>query len=452
MEQIEKTIARKVHEKGGRVFYVGGCVRDALLGIENKDIDIEVHGISSSELLTILKELGEPLSYGNSFGIYSLKGYDIDIAMPRLEHATGSGHKDFEIFVDPFIGVKKAAKRRDFTVNAMMQDVLTGEIIDCYDGRYDLSRKLLRHVDSDSFTEDPLRVLRAAQFASRYEFEIDPETKRLCEKTDISALSKERVEEELKKALLKAAKPSIFFETLRGMKKLSFWFPELEKLIGIAQDPKFHPEGDVWVHTMEVVDRAAVHRPETSDPYSFMLLALTHDFGKITTTEEIDGHIHAYEHETKGLPIVEEFLDRIVSEKSVKEYVLNMVALHMKPNVLAFNKSSLKKTNKLFDEAAAPKDLIYFAMCDRPVKSGDVPFEGDDAFLFDRFKKYEDIMAKPHVMGRDLLAAGLQAGEYFNDLLAYAHKLHLAGINKDNALKQTLAYAKKNKQKDEIQN
>ncbi len=443
MEAKELTIAKLVKENGGRTFYVGGFVRDRIMGIENKDVDIEVYGIEPEKLLDILKSVGEPMSYGSSFGIYSLKDTHLDIAMPRKEHATGRGHRDFEVFVDPYVDTKTAASRRDFTMNALMQDVLTGEIVDHFGGREDIEKGVIRHVLADTFIEDPLRVLRGAQFASRFGFSIAPETIKLCAGIDLSTLTRERVEEELKKALLKGRKPSVFFEELRKMDQLSFWFPELERCIDVEQDPKFHPEGNVWNHTMEVLDRAAGYRDKVSDPYAFMLLAITHDFGKITTTEVIDGRIHSYGHEKEGLPLIEDFLRRITGETSVIDYVLNMEPLHMKPNMVAYSRSALKVTNRMFDEAKAPKDLIYFSMCDKPLFSGDDPFEGDSGFLFERLSAYEEIMARPYVKGQDLIDAGLTPGPYFSEVLEYAHKLRLAGIDKENALKQTLSYARK---------
>ena len=432
-----------VSERGGRTFYVGGFVRDKILGIENKDMDIEVHGIEPEVLREILSEVGEPMSYGSSFGVYSLKGYDIDIAMPRKEHATGKGHRDFEVFVDPFIGTAEAARRRDFTMNAVMEDVLTGELVDPFGGKQDLENGIIRHIDSDTFVEDPLRVLRGAQFASRFGFNIADDTSDLFRSMDLSALSMERVEDELKKALLKGKKPSVFFEVLRSADGLDVWFPEVKALIGIEQDPKFHPEGDVWTHTMEVLDRAARYRYKTKNPYAFMLLALTHDFGKAVTTEVVNGRIHAYDHETEGLPAIETFLRRITNESEVISYVLNMVPLHMKPNVVAASKSAVKVTNRMFDRAAAPEDLIYFAMSDKPVMSGDNPFTGDPEFLFERYELYEEMMSRPYVTGNDLIEKGLEPGEYFSDVLAYAHKLRLAGTEKESALKQTLSYARK---------
>lgn len=259
----------------------------------------------------------------------------------------------------------------------------------------------------------------------------------------ISEYDREQVEEELKKVLLKSDKPSVFFEELRSTDQLDIWFPELKQLIGLEQDPIFHPEGDVWTHTMEVVDRAAALRDKTSDPYSFMLFALTHDLGKIVTTEVINGRIHAYRHETAGMPIVEEFVSRICSDEKVLDYIRNMVPLHMRPNMAAYSRSSLKSTNRLFDEALAPEDLIYFAMCDKPVVSGTDPFTGDSDFLFERLGAFEETMAKPYVTERDLIEAGLEPGDYFNELLDYAHKLRLAGIDKESAFKQVLAYARK---------
>ena len=443
MASVAEKIAMAVRDAGGRTFYVGGFVRDKLLGIDNKDVDIEVHGIEPDVLYHILEKVGEPITYGKSFGVFALRKEDLDIAMPRRERAFGTGHRDFEIDVDPYIGTEGAARRRDFTINSIMEDVLTGEIVDHFGGREDIANKVIRHIDPETFIEDPLRVLRGAQFAARFNFTIAPDTIELCRGIDLSALSKERVEEELKKALLKADRPSIFFEELRKMDQLHTWFTELEPLIGLEQDPIYHPEGDVWIHTMEVLDRAAAFRDKVSDPYRFMLLALTHDLGKIVTTSEKGGRIHAYEHETKGLPLVENFIKRLTNERDVIAYVKNMVPLHMRPNISAYSKPGVKSTNRMFDEAAASEDLIWFAAADRPVFAGSDEFTGDSDFLFGRHSVLEETMAKPYVTGRDLIDAGLQPGEDFTEILAYAHKLRLAGVDKDPALKQTLAYARK---------
>ena len=182
--ELARAIAEKAAEQGGTVYFVGGCVRDRLLGLENKDIDIEVHGIPAEALEQLLSELGACMKIGKSFGIYGLKGHALDIALPRTERRTGVGHRDFAVTSDPFLGTYEAAKRRDFTMNALMQNVLTGEIIDHFGGRQDLQDGVLRHVDDVTFTEDPLRVLRAAQFAARFQFSVAAETVKLCRRID----------------------------------------------------------------------------------------------------------------------------------------------------------------------------------------------------------------------------------------------------------------------------
>lgn len=438
-------IAELAAEQGGRAWFVGGYVRDALWGRENKDIDMEVHGLTPGQLESVLDSLGQRLSMGESFGIYALRGYGIDIAMPRKETVRGSGHRDFDVFVDPCLGTEKAAVRRDFTVNAMMQDILTGEVVDHFGGREDLERRVLRHVNDRSFAEDPLRVLRGAQFAARFAMTVAPETVELCRGMKLDSLPRERIEGELKKALLKADRPSIFFEVLRQMDQLHHWFPELEALIGVEQNPRFHAEGDVWTHTMLVLDAAAGQRHKVREPYALMLAALTHDFGKVVCTERIDGVIHAYGHETHGLPLVQRFLNRLTGEKRLTDHVLKLVEFHMKPNTMAAVGASVKSTNRLFDSVPEPGALICLAEADYQGQRIEGPSQSQEPFLQERLAVYKQTMARPYVMGQDLIAAGLTPGKEFSELLAYAHKLRLAGVDKAAALKQTLAQARKQK-------
>ena len=441
-QKMAREIARLVAEQGGRTFYVGGFVRDALIHRENKDVDIEVHGISPKCLEEVLDSLGERMVIGESFGIFGLKGYSLDIAMPRKEEVRGQGHKDFDIFVDPFIGTESAARRRDFTFNALMQDVLTGEIVDHFGGVADLKAGILRHVNDQSFAEDPLRVLRAAQFAARFDFRVAAETVSLCSRMQLQHLPQERIEGELKKALLKAEKPSVFFEVLREMDQLDHWFPEVKALIGVPQNPRYHSEGDVWTHTMMVLDEAAKLRHRAANPFWFMLAALTHDFGKAVCTEEKDGVLHAYLHEIKGLPLAETFLRRITRETKLIEYVLNLVEYHMKPNTVAGAGSAKKVTTRMFDQSVDPEGLICIALADDRGRITQLPATDHEVFLYERLEVFRELMARPYVMGKDLLEAGLKPGVEFTDILAHAHKLRLAGIPKDSALRQTLAYAR----------
>lgn len=440
---MAEEIAKRAAGRNGRAYYVGGFVRDGLLGIENKDIDLELHGISADEIRELLAGLGHMMTVGESFGIFGLKGYGIDIAIPRKEMTTGRGHRDFDVSVDPFIGAEKAAMRRDFTVNALMQDVLTGEVLDFFGGRDDLMQGILRHVSDESFSEDPLRVLRAAQFAARFEFTVAEETVALCRGISLDALSHERVEAELKKALLKAKKPSVFFEVLRKAERLDEWFPELQVLIGVEQNPVFHGEGDVWNHTMMVIDEAAKYRELVQNPFGFMLAAVAHDFGKAVSTQVIDGKLHAYAHETKGLPLIDAFLRRLTNERQLKKYVLGLCEYHMKPNVLAENGAAVKSTNRMFDSVCAPRDLIYLSAADNSGRISEKNNSDNTTFLFDRLGIYEQLMSRPFVQGKDLIEAGLTPDKDFTEILAYSHKLRLAGVEKESALKQTLAYARK---------
>ena len=441
--EMARRIAYLVDEHGGTAYFVGGYVRDKIRQEDNKDIDIEVHGIYPRQLESILDALGERLSIGESFGIYNLKGYTLDIAMPRKEDNRGSGHRDFDICVDPFIGTYKAALRRDFTINALLEEILTGKVIDHFGGLEDLDNGIIRHINDATFAEDPLRVLRAAQFAARFNCTIADETLELCGRMDLSSLSKERVMGEVEKALLKSEKPSVFFESLRQMNQLSAWFPELEDTIGVKQNPRHHAEGDVWTHTMMVVDAAVKYRDEVSNPLGFMLSAVTHDFGKAICTEMVNGQIHAYNHETAGLPLVELFMRRLTAEKALIEYVMNMSELHMRPNVMAANNSAIKSTNKLFDQSVEPEALACLALSD---DIGKIPPQEDGShadFFAKRLEVFREYMSRPYVMGRDLITAGMVPSERFSEYLEYAHKLRLAGVKKDDALRQTLALARK---------
>ena len=436
---IAKEIASRISELGGTCYFVGGYVRDKLMGIDTKDIDMEVHGISPEILEEVLDSIGTRIETGKSFGVYNLCGYDIDIAMPRKEECVGKGHRDFKVEVEPFLGTEKAAIRRDFTIHSIMENVLTGAIIDHFGGKADVENKIIRHINSNTFIEDPLRVLRGAQFASRFQFSVAPETIELCKGMDLNTLASERIFEEMKKALLKSEKPSVFFAVLREMEALDVWFCELEKLIGIEQNKQHHQEGDAWNHTMMVIDEAAKKRDNVQNPLWLMLSALCHDFGKAVSTKEIDGVIRALGHETEGLPLVEKFLKRTTSDKKLIKYVLNMTALHMRPNMLYAQKSGIKATNKLFDEAISPDDLIQLSLCDNRGKIPCEAGENTEKFLHERLDVYNEYMSRDYVTGKDLIDIGIKEGAEFSKILAFAHKMRLSGVKKENVIKQIKA-------------
>lgn len=432
-------IAQEAARLGGRAYYVGGCVRDAVLGRESKDIDIEIHGLTPQQLRDILDGMGERTQMGASFGVYGLRHSGLDIAMPRKEGARSGGA--FDDVVDPFAGTFSAARRRDFTINALMQDVLTGEIVDHFGGVRDIRAGVIRRVADDTFTEDPLRVLRAAQFAARLGFAVAEETLALCRTLDLSGLAFERVFDELAKAFIKAEHPSAFFTTLKAMNQLDHWFPEVAALRGVMQEPKYHPEGDVWEHTMQVIDQAAKLRERAQQPLYLMLAALCHDLGKPQATQVIDGRIRAFNHETLGLPLAERFLARLTTEVKLHKYVANMVALHMRPNALVHMKSGRNAYMRLFDEALVPEDLLLLAKADHMGRGENGrDYEAIEEKLTQELAAYRERMAQPAVMGADLIASGMKPGRAMGEALAYAHKLHLKGMDREQALRQTLAY------------
>ena len=438
---LASRIALEAKRLGGCAYFVGGCVRDEVMGRESKDIDIEIHGLTPQQLRNILDGMGERTQMGASFGVYGLRHSGLDIAMPRKAGARSGGM--FDDVVDPFAGTLSAARRRDFTINALMQDVLTGEIVDHFGGIADIRAGVIRHVADDTFAEDPLRVLRAAQFAARLGFSVAEETLSLCKTLDLSGLAFERVFEELAKALKKAPRPSVFFEMLAAMGQLDSWFPEAAALRGVMQEPKYHPEGDVWEHTMQVIDQAAKLRDHAQQPLYLMLASLCHDFGKPQATQVIDGRIRAFNHENLGLPLAQCFLDRLTTEAKLHKYVANMVALHMRPNALVHMKSGRNAYMRLFDEALAPEDLLLLAKADYLGRGENGHgYEPLEEKLKEELYAYRERMAQPAVMGADLIAAGMKPGRAMGEALAYAHKLHLKGMEKEQALRQTLAYMK----------
>src|ERR1041385_8547511 len=255
-------LARAIHEAGGRALLVGGCVRDALMGAQPKDCDLEVYNLDAARVREILDQFGPVNVVGESFTVYKL-GNHVDVSIARRERKSGRGHKGFVIEGDPAMTVAEATRRRDFTINAILHDPLTGELIDPYEGRRDLEQHVLRAVSSETFAEDSLRVLRAAQFAARFEFDVSPETVELCRGIDLSDLPAERIWGEMEKLLLQARHPSVGLEWLHKLGALEKLFPEIQSLIGVPQDPEWHPEGDVFVHTQLAIDRAReLIRPE----------------------------------------------------------------------------------------------------------------------------------------------------------------------------------------------
>src|SRR5687767_4951826 len=239
-------LATAVRDASGRALLVGGCVRDALMGVQPKDWDLEIYGVAPERLREILDRFGPVNVVGEAFTVYKL-GLDLDVSLPRRERKSGRGHRAFVIEGDPSMTIEEATRRRDFAINAILEDPLTGEIIDPFGGQRDIEKRILKAVSAETFAEDSLRVLRAAQLAARFEFDIDEETVVLCRGLDLSDLPAERVWGEVEKLLLRARCPSIGLGWLRKFGAIDQLFPEIASLIDVPQDPEWHPEGDVFV-------------------------------------------------------------------------------------------------------------------------------------------------------------------------------------------------------------
>ncbi|MGH8773400.1 MAG: CCA tRNA nucleotidyltransferase, partial [Burkholderiales bacterium] len=321
---------------GGRALLVGGCVRDMIMGTQPKDWDLEVYDLDPASLRGVLDRFGAVNVVGEAYTVYKL-GTDLDVSLPRRERKSGRGHRAFVIEGEPSMPVEEASRRRDFTINGILKNPLTGEIIDPFGGLKDIAARVLRLVSAETFPEDSLRVLRAAQFAARLEFDIEAETVALCRTIDLSDLPRERVWGEMEKLLLGARRPSIGIDWLRKLGATEQLFPEIKSLEGVPQDPDWHPEGDVYAHTLLVVDRA---RESLDDlPYSkcvtVMLAALGHDFGKPETTQFLEGHWRSRGHEEAGVAPTESFLDRLnihtLDGYDVRAQVIALVREHLKP-------------------------------------------------------------------------------------------------------------------------
>ena len=458
------TLAEIVKSDGGRAMLVGGCVRDELMGVEPKDWDLEVFGVEPGRLKDVLLDFAQSndrqhpsaaggsagesdnarlKAVGEAFAVYKI-GHDLDVSIPRRERKVGRGHRGFVVEGDPDMSVEEACRRRDFTVNAILKDPLTGEIVDPFGGRGDIERKVLRHVSDDTFAEDSLRVLRAAQFAARLEFDIAPETVELCRSIDVTDLPKERIWGELEKLLLRARKPSIGLKWLYDLGVVDQLFPEMKTLVGVPQEQEWHPEGDVDVHTLMVADEA---RKLIDDlPYerqvAVMLGAVAHDFGKPPTTQFFDGRWRSHSHDEAGVEPTVSFLDRLgiytLNGFDVRNQVIQLVRYHLKPG--EFHKVDSK--NPVGDGAfrrlarKVEPDLLYrVAKADSLGRNPDwLPPEkrfGSDAqeWFIERVRslQIEKKAPEPILMGRHLIELGLKPGPQFKQMLDAVYEMQLDG-------------------------
>jgi tRNA nucleotidyltransferase (CCA-adding enzyme) len=446
-------LARAVREAGGRALLVGGCVRDRLMRRITKDCDVEVYGIEPAALRSLLDSFGRVDVVGEAFTVYKL-GNDLDVSLPRRERKTGLGHRAFVIEGDPWMSFEDACRRRDFTINAILEDPLTGEIIDPFNGRADIEKRILRAVSGSTFGEDSLRVLRAAQFAARLGFDIEPETIALCREIDLKDLPSERIWGEFEKFLLHAEQPSMGLRWLRDLGAVAQLFPEIQALIDVRQEPEWHPEGDVYVHTELALDRA---REQIDDlPYpkrvAVMLGALCHDFGKPSTTEFLDGRWRSLGHDEAGIPPTLSFLDRLnihtIEGYDVRAQVVALVKDHLKPG--EFFKRQEQVGDGAFRRLArrCEIDLLYrVARADSLGRNAPwVPrekwFDAEAQEWFiqrARELSVEQRPPAPILMGRHLLQLGMKPGPKMGEILNAVYELQLDG--RISTLDEALAFA-----------
>jgi tRNA nucleotidyltransferase (CCA-adding enzyme) len=428
------TIARLVRDAAGRALIVGGWVRDRLLGRDSKDVDIEVFGIEADDLRRLLDRLGPVNVVGESFTVFKIG--DVDIALPRRESKVARGHRGFEVVGDPRLSYTEAARRRDFTINAIAYDPLTGEYLDPFGGRGDLSGGTLRAVDASTFPDDSLRVLRALQLAARFELRLDPSTADLCRSIALDDLPPERVWGEMEKLLLDARQPSIGLALARQLNVTAKLLPECEALVGCEQDRDWHPEGDVWVHTLLVVDRARdrIDDLPRAQQVAMMLGAVAHDFGKpATTVHDDDGHIRSPGHEEAGIPPTVSFLDRLnvhtMLGYDVRRQVIGLVANHLKPGM--WHKSASPVGDGAFRRLALKVDLELLArLAEADCLGRTGTFDcGAIAWFLERARA----TGVPHgpptplLLGRHVLQLGLSPGPAVGDILRAVYERQLDG-------------------------
>ena len=437
LPKILKTISRYLKDyHNSQAVIVGGSVRDYFLQLPIKDYDIEVYGLSKiEELETILSKFGSVNLVGKSFGVlkFVYQGMEYDFSFPRLESKVGVGHCGFDVICNGSMEFKDASLRRDFTINAMGYNIETKEFLDPYNGREDIKNRTLKHINSKSFIEDPLRVYRAVGFCARFNFKLDSNTERLCQNMvkngDLEELPKERVYTEFKKLFLKSQKPSIGFELMKKLGILRY-FPELNAIINIPQDKKYHPEGDVWIHTMMSIDAMVKLKSDNErDNLRLFYATLCHDFGKATTTKIVDNRVRAISHEQAGLEPTKSFLYRITNEHSFINSILPLVKYHLSPSQLFSSNSSIKAVARLATKVNI-EELIIVAKADflgrttEEAKIG-VYYAGDWLLEMAKSINIENRPLDNLLQGRDLIKIGLKPSKEFKYILDKIYELQI---------------------------
>lgn len=433
-KELQK-ILEALQENGIKPILVGGCVRDYFLNQAIKDYDIELYTHNDTNTIeTLLNQFGRVKLVGKSFGVFKLqtKKYEFDFALPRTEKKIAKGYTGFEVTSDATLSFEQASLRRDFTINSIGYDFSTQTFLDPNNGLQDLDNKILRHIKDESFVEDPLRVYRAVQLCARFDLTLHPTTLHLCQNMVsqgvLEELSSHRIFEEFKKLLLKSSKPSIGFELLKQLGILRY-FPQLQALIGCVQEYEYHPEGDVWIHTLLCLDEMA--KIKTHDEFRdlyLMLAVLCHDFGKPATTQVIKGKITSYKHEKEGIEPTLSFLNSLTQDKKLIQNVVQLVQNHLAPFQLYLHNASPKAVKRLANRVNI-EDLCLVCLAD--CKGRDIfdKTKCDKAieWLLSTAKALEvhNSALTPLVLGRDLMTIGFTPNKAFKTMLEFAYELQI---------------------------
>lgn len=419
-------VARRIRAAGGRAFVVGGYVRDQLLGLCSKDLDIEVFGIEADQLQNLLSSEGTVDTVGASFGVFMIHGIDIDWSLPRRDSKHGRGHRGIRVHTDPGLSYQEAARRRDLTMNAFMWDPLDGELLDPFGGREALHQGVLRAVDARLFSDDPLRALRVVRMATTFGFVPEPALLNLMREQDLSELSRERLWGEWEKIALKSRLPSLAFLSLEDSGLLRF-FPELDALRDVQQDPEWHPEGDVYVHTAMVMDAAvALRSGEREHDLALMLGALCHDLGKADTTAFIDGHWRSRGHDQEGLRPTQQLLQRFQTPPRLVKQVEALVLEHLKPIALekggAGPAAYRRLARKCGERHVHLRLLAEVCEADHRGRTTDDATADAIPYLNNFYQRIDEMQLadstpEPVVQGRHLLERGYQPGPGLGRLL-----------------------------------
>lgn len=437
-----KAIVQEIAAQGGTVFAVGGAIRDYFLDKPIKDLDIEVHNLSLQQLSKLLSAFGVVDYVGKSFGVLKLHGLPFDFALPRSDSA---GRKP-AVVIDPAMSIEDAFKRRDLTINAMGINLVMGQLVDPFNGLGDLQRGVLQAPQAQFFVQDPLRFFRVMQFISRFGMRPTQELNELCAGMDISKVAQERIEQEFFKMLLKSPQPSLGLRWLQQIGRLQDILPELFATVGVQQNPKWHPEGDVFEHSMQALDEAAqLPVADEHDRLILLLATICHDLGKVTKTFVKDGEIHSYGHELDSAVFAKQMLKRITNQKDLIHTVSLLCKYHMRP--LGFEKNdakapAYKKLALLLAPYTTLRMLSNVCIADR---LGRQPLDKKIAISLQPVQHFIaqaqrygvlDGIEEPVLKGRDLLDI-VEAGPRLGALVKKAYEIQIEeGIHNKEELKK----------------